>query len=64
MTEELILTQQRDNVFEIILNRPDKRNALNWPMLRALPGAVAQARRAAGVRHRRAWQRQGLFGRH
>ncbi len=50
MTEELILTQQRDNVFEIILNRPDKRNALNWAMLRALPGAAAQARRAAGVR--------------
>ena len=50
MTEDLILTQQRENVFEIILNRADKRNALNWAMLRALPAAVAQARQAAGVR--------------
>ncbi len=50
MAEELIVTRQRDAIFEIILNRPDKRNALNWPMLRALPTAVAQARRAAGVR--------------
>lgn len=50
MTEELILTRQRQHIFEIILNRADKRNALNWAMLRALPAAVAQARRADGVR--------------
>lgn len=50
MTEELVSTRQVGQVFEIVLNRPDKRNALNWAMLRALPGAAAQARRASGVR--------------
>ena len=50
MTEELILTRQGERTVEIILNRADKRNALNWDMLRALPVAVAQARRTAGVR--------------
>lgn len=50
MTEELILTREGEHIVEIILNRADKRNALNWDMLRALPVAVAKARRVAGVR--------------
>ena len=27
--DDLILIRQRDTLFEIILNRPDKRNAIN-----------------------------------
>jgi enoyl-CoA hydratase/carnithine racemase len=40
---DLILTQQRDRLFEIVLNRPDKRNAINWPMMEALDDAVNRA---------------------
>lgn len=29
MSSDLIMTRQRDHIFEIILNRPEKRNALN-----------------------------------
>jgi enoyl-CoA hydratase/carnithine racemase len=47
---DLILTRQKDHVFEIILNRPDKRNALNWPMMQELDAAVDAAERATGVR--------------
>lgn len=50
MSDQLIDTEHRGTVFEIVLNRPEKRNALNWDMLRRLPEAVAKARRAAGVR--------------
>jgi enoyl-CoA hydratase/carnithine racemase len=45
-----ILTQHNDPWFEIILNRPEKRNALDWPMLAALEQAVEQAGRTPGVR--------------
>jgi hypothetical protein len=37
---ELILTQRREYVFEVILNRPGKRNAINWPMMTELDGEV------------------------
>lgn len=47
---EFILTHHRETVFEIALNRPDKRNAINHDMMRALKDAVGQAERAAGVR--------------
>jgi len=33
---ELVLTQVRDRLFEIILNRADKRNAINWLVMEAL----------------------------
>ncbi len=50
MTESLVLTEQRGTIFEISLNRPDKRNAINMPLYEQFAAAVAQASRAAGVR--------------
>jgi enoyl-CoA hydratase/carnithine racemase len=47
---ELILTHQRDAVFEIVLNRPDKRNAINVEMFRAFDAAIGQANRTPGLR--------------
>lgn len=48
--DELILTRQRDALFEIILNRPDKRNAIHLDMFRAFDAAVSQANRIPGLR--------------
>ncbi|MBK8903794.1 MAG: enoyl-CoA hydratase/isomerase family protein [Anaerolineaceae bacterium] len=47
---ELVLTQQRDTIFEIILNRPDKRNAMNAALVEALDTAVQTANRTPGIR--------------
>lgn len=47
---DLILTQQRDTLFEIVLNRPEKRNAINLDMLRGLETAVATANRTPNLR--------------
>lgn len=47
---DLILTQQHDSIFEIVLNRPEKRNAMNMEMLRAFDTAVATANRIPGLR--------------
>lgn len=47
---EHITTQHTDAVFEIILNRPDKRNALRVQMLQAIAEAVTVAENSAGVR--------------
>jgi enoyl-CoA hydratase/carnithine racemase len=47
---DLILTRQRDAIFEIILNRPDKRNAINLEMFKAFDAAVTQANRTPGLR--------------
>lgn len=47
---DLILTRQRGTTFEIVLNRPDKRNAITMEMFRALDAAVAQANRTSGLR--------------
>ena len=47
---ELILTQQREHIFEIVLNRPDKRNAINLEMLQQFDLAVRLAQKAPGVR--------------
>jgi enoyl-CoA hydratase/carnithine racemase len=47
---DLIITRQRDAVLEIILNRPDKRNAIHMDMFRAFDAAVAQANHTAGLR--------------
>ena len=40
---DLIATNQIDDVFHIILNRPDKRNAVNMEMFHALDDAVKTA---------------------
>ena len=47
---DFVLTQVRDPVFEIILNRADKRNAIHWPMLQELGAAIACAEQTPGVR--------------
>ncbi|MDX1662855.1 MAG: enoyl-CoA hydratase/isomerase family protein [Candidatus Promineifilaceae bacterium] len=47
---DLILTKQRDTIFEIVLNRPEKRNAINFEMYDALDDAVHAAAQAEGVR--------------
>lgn len=46
----LVLTQQRESIFEIAFNRPDKRNAINWTMMQALDAAIDEAERSSGVR--------------
>jgi len=47
---DLVLTQQRETYFEITLNRPEKRNAINNELYTAFEAAVAEAGRATGVR--------------
>jgi enoyl-CoA hydratase/carnithine racemase len=46
----LITTQQRDHIFDITLNRPEKRNAVVIQMLQAVEQAVAEAEHLPGVR--------------
>jgi enoyl-CoA hydratase/carnithine racemase len=47
---DFVLTQFHDMVFEIALNRPEKRNAIHWPVLEALGEAMDQAEKSPGVR--------------
>lgn len=47
---ELIRTIQRDAIFEIILNRADKRNAINREMYRQFDQAVRTAEQTEGIR--------------
>ncbi|MCL4803510.1 MAG: enoyl-CoA hydratase/isomerase family protein [Anaerolineae bacterium] len=47
---ELVITRRRDSSFDIILNRPDKRNAINIEMFRAFDAAVTEANRTPGLR--------------
>ena len=47
---DLVLTHRRDTIFEIVLNRPDKRNAINMDMFKAFDAAVSQANRVPGLR--------------
>ena len=46
----LVLTQQKDHIYEIILNRPDKRNAMNYELMRGLETAIDDAEKCSGVR--------------
>lgn len=46
----LVLTQQQDTLFEIILNRPEKRNAINVELFAQFDEAVQQANRTPGLR--------------
>lgn len=48
--DELVLTSQHDAVLEIVLNRPDKRNALNTELIRQFDTAVSTANRTPGLR--------------
>jgi len=47
---QFILIQPHDQVVEIILNRPEKRNAIHWPMMQSLAQAIDQAERVSGAR--------------
>ncbi len=47
---KLVLTEQRDAIFEIILNRPEKRNAINIDLFEAFDTAVTQANRTPNIR--------------
>ena len=47
---DLVLTHQHDTYFEIVLNRPEKRNAINNELYTAFDTAVTEAGRASGVR--------------
>jgi len=46
----LVQTHQRENIFEIILNRPEKRNALTWSMMMELDAAISDAQKVEGIR--------------
>lgn len=45
-----VLVEVRDGVAEVTLDRPEKRNALHWPMVRALRGTLAQLAGDGAVR--------------
>lgn len=47
---ELVHIQHRDTIFEIILNRPDKRNAINTELFEQFDSAVSAANRTPGIR--------------
>lgn len=45
-----IVTERRDAVFEFVLNRPDKRNAINLDVYAELDAAIVSAGRLQTVR--------------
>ncbi|MFQ5398808.1 MAG: enoyl-CoA hydratase/isomerase family protein [Anaerolineae bacterium] len=47
---QLVYTQQHDTLFEIVLNRPDKRNAINMALFEQFDAAVVEANRTPGLR--------------
>lgn len=47
---DLIQLEQEGEIVHIILNRPDKRNALNLPMMEQLDSAIDQVERLSGIR--------------
>jgi enoyl-CoA hydratase/carnithine racemase len=46
----LVLVQRRDHLLEIILNRAEKRNAINWQMMTELDSAIIEAEKMSGLR--------------
>ena len=47
---EFIRVGHDDVIFEIILNRPEKRNAIHWPMMIEIEEAIKIAESIAGIR--------------
>lgn len=50
MSAELVVTRRDDAIVHVILHRPEKRNALNREVLRALVAAVSEVERDRSVR--------------
>lgn len=50
MLAELVTYEQSDAIVTLTLNRPDKRNAMNWEMMSQLDAALDAVERLAGVR--------------
>jgi enoyl-CoA hydratase/carnithine racemase len=46
----LIQVHQRDHLIEIVINRPEKRNAINWPMMEELSAAIDSIEKMNGAR--------------
>jgi len=46
----LIQVQPRDTLVEIIINRPEKRNAINWSMMEDLSAAIDSVEKIKGAR--------------
>lgn len=46
----LVTLATRGHLVEIVLNRPEKRNAISWSMLQELDGAIEAAGRVSGAR--------------
>ena len=49
MTEQAVLTEQRDRVLIITLNRPDARNAINADLANGLKAAIDQLNSDPGL---------------
>lgn len=47
---DLVTVSQRDTIAEITLNRPDKRNAINWDVMQGLEAAISAAEHLPGAR--------------
>jgi 3-hydroxypropionyl-coenzyme A dehydratase len=47
---DLVITQKNGLIFEITLNRPDKRNAMNWELMHALEAAIDHADTLTDIR--------------
>lgn len=47
---QLVLTNVHEQIVEIVLNRPDKRNAIDWQMMQSLARAIDQAEGVHGAR--------------
>ncbi len=50
MEKNFIKTEQKDNIFYITLNRPEKRNAITFEMLSTFQEAVDECMKLSGVR--------------
>lgn len=47
---EFVTLNHRDTLIEIVLNRPEKRNALNWQMMTELDAAFNEVEKVSGLR--------------
>jgi enoyl-CoA hydratase/carnithine racemase len=50
MMSALVNVQRRGSLLEIVLNRPEKRNAINWQMMIELDAAIMEAEKTSGIR--------------